>query len=115
MTEEWHAAAAGLLRAHAGPVLVSGYASELYADLYEAHGWRRVDRAFQANSGSTRVESLWISLTAQALLDQEADEREEALAREAREREAALAIDHLPLFRANGGRVDGEVGDAAYS
>ena len=99
VTEEWHATAADLLRRHAGPVFVSGYASDLYAQLYEAHGWQRVDRDFQANSGSARTESLWISPTAQAALDQEA-----------RGREAALAIDHLPLFRAhangNGARSD---------
>lgn len=61
VSEEWHAAAAELLRRHAGYAVVSGYASDLYTDLYESHGWRRVDRAFQGNSGSTRVESLWLS------------------------------------------------------
>lgn len=61
VSEEWHAEAAELLRQHAGYVVVSGYASDLYAELYEAHGWRRVDRRFQGNSGSLRVESLWLS------------------------------------------------------
>lgn len=93
VTEKWHVEAAEALRRHAGPVLVSGYASDLYATLYEAHGWKRLDRDFQANSGSTRTESLWISPTAQ-----------EAQEREAKEREAALAVEHLPLFRVNGAK-----------
>ena len=61
VTEEWHAEAAELLRRHAGYVVVSGYASPLYERLYEDHGWRRVDRSFQGNSGSKRLESLWLS------------------------------------------------------
>lgn len=61
VTEEWHIEAADLLRRHCGPVLVSGYASPLYEVLYEAHGWRRVDRSFQGNSGSIRTESIWLS------------------------------------------------------
>jgi len=41
-------------------VVVSGYACPLYADLYERHGWRRVDIE-AATNGSNRVESLWLS------------------------------------------------------
>ena len=69
VTEEWHAEAAELLRRHAGYVVVSGYSSPLYEQLYEAHGWRRIDRAFQGNSGSMRVESLWLNPATQAALD----------------------------------------------
>lgn len=62
---EWadgqHAAAAELLRTCAGYVVVSGYACPLYADLYERHGWQRVDTMAQTNSGGKRVESLWLS------------------------------------------------------
>lgn len=57
----WHAAAADQLRKHNGPVIVSGYASTLYASLYEAYGWRRVDRRQRTNSGGAAVESLWLS------------------------------------------------------
>lgn len=67
VTEDWHAEVAEALRRHCGPVLVSGYASPLYQDLYERHGWQRVDRDFQGNSGSTRTESLWLSPRAFAL------------------------------------------------
>jgi DNA adenine methylase len=59
--DETHAAAADLLRTCAGYVVVSGYVCPLYADLYERHGWQRVDTVAQTNSGGNRVESLWLS------------------------------------------------------
>jgi DNA adenine methylase len=65
--DSWHAAAADLLRRHEGPVMVAGYASPLYATLYEAHGWRRVERQQRTNSGGAAVECLWLS---PAVLDQ---------------------------------------------
>ena len=57
----WHVEAADLLRAHNGPVIVAGYQSDLYAGLYEAHGWRRVERRQGTNSGGSAVECLWLS------------------------------------------------------
>jgi DNA adenine methylase len=57
----WHIAAAERLRAHDGPVVVAGYASALYADLFEAKGWSRVEREQRTNSGGTAVECLWLS------------------------------------------------------
>lgn len=67
-TDADHASAADLLRTCAGYVVVSGYACPLYADLYERHGWERVDTMAQTNSGGKRVESLWLSpRTADAL------------------------------------------------
>ena len=60
-TDADHTAAAALLRACTGYVVVSGYACPLYADLYERHGWQRVDTVAQTNSGGKRVESLWLS------------------------------------------------------
>lgn len=66
--EEAHRAAAGVLLACDGLVVMSGYASPLYTDLYEAHGWARRDREAQTNSGGKRVESIWLSpRTVQAL------------------------------------------------
>ena len=56
-----HADAADLLRTCAGYVVVSGYACPLYTELYEAHGWHRVDKEAQTNSGGKRIESLWLS------------------------------------------------------
>ena len=45
---------------------ISGYASGLYTELYEARGWLRHDRTARVNGdrrvgGNTRVESLWVS------------------------------------------------------
>lgn len=65
----FHVDAAALLRQCHGPVVVSGYACDLYGDLYEAHGWRRVDRSTQANSGAIRVESIWLNPIAAAWRD----------------------------------------------
>ncbi len=62
---EWskddHAMAADLLHNAKGCVIVSGYACPLYTDLYERHGWQRVDKEAQTNSGGKRIESLWLS------------------------------------------------------
>ncbi len=58
--DAWHARAAGLLRRARGPVVVSGYPSPLYAELYEAHGWTRHERPFVTNSGGKRVECVWV-------------------------------------------------------
>jgi DNA adenine methylase len=56
-----HIEAAELLRQCAGYVVVSGYACPLYTELYESHGWHRVDKEAQTNSGGKRIESLWLS------------------------------------------------------
>jgi len=60
-TDTDHITAATLLRQCAGYVVVSGYACNLYRDLYESHGWTRVDKEAQTNSGGKRIESLWLS------------------------------------------------------
>lgn len=65
---EFHVATAELLRRTPAYVIVSGYECDLYRDLYEAHGWQRYDVKSQGNTGSERVESLWLSpRTADAL------------------------------------------------
>jgi DNA adenine methylase len=61
MDSDFHTEAADILRRLPGYVVVSGYACPLYAELYEAHGWQRVDRMAQTNSGGKRVESLWLN------------------------------------------------------
>lgn len=42
-------------------VVISGYASSMYTDLYENRGWKRVTRESQTNSGGSRIECLWLS------------------------------------------------------
>ena len=61
VNETWHVAAAELLRKHNGPVVISGYRSELYKYLYEANGWRRVEKQQRTNSGGSAMECLWLS------------------------------------------------------
>lgn len=62
---EWseadHDEAATLLRQTQGYVVVSGYPCPLYTELYEVHGWQRIDKEAQTNSGGKRIESLWLS------------------------------------------------------
>jgi len=59
--DEQHKIAATYLRKCQSFVVVSGYACPLYADIYESHGWHRVDKESQTNSGGKRIESLWLS------------------------------------------------------
>jgi DNA adenine methylase len=44
-----------------GTVVVSGYACDLYEEIYERRGWQRIDTEATANGGIRRVESLWLS------------------------------------------------------
>lgn len=66
MSDDEHRVLSTALLQARGMVIVSGYASALYAELYEARGWRRVDRETRADRGAQRVESLWISPRAAA-------------------------------------------------
>jgi DNA adenine methylase len=59
--DAFHREAAALLRVAKGYVVVSGYASPLYAEIYEAYGWVRRDSRSVATNGSKRVESVWLS------------------------------------------------------
>lgn len=59
---DFHARAADLLNTCQGYVVISGYASGLYSQLYEQAGWKRVDKRSQMNGGGQhRIESLWLS------------------------------------------------------
>lgn len=67
--QSFHVDCADLLRRSSAFVVVSGYASDLYRDIYEAYGWRRVDREAQVNAGATRIECLWLNPATVAALD----------------------------------------------
>lgn len=54
-----HAALAGVLKACKGMVIISGYRSQLYDDIYP--DWHRFDRKTYADGANARVESLWLS------------------------------------------------------
>lgn len=68
--DDYHVQAAEALREAEGYVVVSGVASALYAELYEVHGWKRVETDSRGNSASVRIEALWLNpRTVQALED----------------------------------------------
>lgn len=59
MTDQQHRELADFLRTLKGSVVVSGYHSDLYDDLYS--GWNIFERAARADGAASRVEVLWIS------------------------------------------------------
>lgn len=59
MTDGDHRSLAHGLKDLTGMVVVSGYRSDLYDELYA--GWKRIDRAAHADGAAKRVESLWLS------------------------------------------------------
>lgn len=59
MTEDDHRKLAEVLHECAGMVVLSGYPSAMYADLYR--DWQTVERKALADGGSERLEVLWIN------------------------------------------------------
>lgn len=59
MTDDEHVELATVLHELDGAVILSGYASPLYAELYA--DWRTVTRSAHADSGAERTEVLWLS------------------------------------------------------
>lgn len=59
MSDDQHRELAQLLRSLQGMVVLSGYQSPLYADLYA--GWLRLDHRSHADGARPRVESLWFN------------------------------------------------------
>lgn len=50
----------------AGQVVLSGYACDLYAELFEGQGWQRFDKPTRANGNAPVTESIWLNPAAQA-------------------------------------------------
>lgn len=73
MSDDGHEALAKVAHDLEGFCVLSGYPSQLYADLYELHGWHRVDTEARVNSNkmATRTESLWLSPRTWAALQRE--------------------------------------------
>lgn len=61
MANEKHREFAELLYSLKGFVVLSGYPSALYEELFESKGWLRVDKAAKVLGGATKTECLWIS------------------------------------------------------
>jgi len=75
MSEEDHERLAEVVRGAEGMFVISGYPSELYADLYE--GWMLVKREARVNNrGGTKVEGLWLApRTVEALANERVQRR----------------------------------------
>jgi len=76
--EQGHRALALALRSAQGMVVLSGRPCDLYAELYEAHGWQRVDMETRQDGGGMATESVWLSPRTQSALARERQEREAA-------------------------------------
>jgi len=71
MSNDDHREFAELLYALKGFVVLSGYPSKIYEDLFESKGWQRVDREARVLGGGKKTECLWLSpRTVEALEDQ---------------------------------------------
>lgn len=76
MTDDQHRQMAVVLHKCAGMVVLSGYDSELYRELFAA--WTRLDREFRTNGNTGRkaTESLWLNPAARAALDAQREQAE---------------------------------------
>lgn len=61
LTDDKHREFAELLYGLQGFVVLSGYPSKIYEELFERRGWLRVDKAAKVMGGATKTESLWLS------------------------------------------------------
>lgn len=61
-----HKALLDALLAHPGPVMLSGYESELYNDTLQ--GWTKLHRQTQSECGGARTETLWLNYEQQMTL-----------------------------------------------
>jgi len=68
MDEAGHVRLAGVLRSLDGAVVVSGYPSRLYDDLYA--GWTRAERRALADGAAPRTEVLWMKGIDRGLFDE---------------------------------------------
>lgn len=61
MDNDKHREFAELLYGLKGFVVLSGYPSAIYEELFQAKGWMRMDKETVAMSGANRTECLWLS------------------------------------------------------
>lgn len=61
LTNDQHREFAALLYNLKGFVVLSGYPSAIYTELFEAKGWLRFDKEAQILSGKKKTECLWLS------------------------------------------------------
>lgn len=68
MTDDDHYSFAEALYRVKGPLVLSGYPSEIYERLFEQKGWKRIDKTAITNAGTRRTECLWLSPVTSSLL-----------------------------------------------
>ena len=73
MDDQQHAELASVLRAAKGMVLLSGYPSALYDELYA--DWRQVSIGHRAELGAARTEVLWMNPACERSLEQQASQQ----------------------------------------
>ncbi|HEX8289799.1 MAG TPA: DNA adenine methylase [Pyrinomonadaceae bacterium] len=61
LTNEKHREFAQLLYSLKGFVVLSGYPSAIYEELFEQKGWIRIDRKSRVSGGATKTECLWLN------------------------------------------------------
>jgi DNA adenine methylase len=71
MSDSDHVTLADKLGRIRGMAILSGYPCDLYADLYEAAGWQRIDALARIDGGGEATESIWLCPRTQAALDKE--------------------------------------------
>lgn len=59
MTDEQHIELADFLKRLKGKIIISGYASKLYSEIYE--GWQCISRKSMADGARERTELIWLS------------------------------------------------------
>lgn len=59
--EQEHIEVAALLRECNACIVISGYASPLYKELYENYGWLRENQKSYVDQGQSRIESIWLN------------------------------------------------------
>jgi DNA adenine methylase len=66
MTEQDHLDLLDALKQHRGPVILSGYPSEMYSR--ELHGWNEIHRKSYNQNAAQRTEALWCNFDIPMLL-----------------------------------------------
>ena len=78
MNVDEHRKLAHTLNGISGMAIISGYACDLYAALYEDNGWERIDRMARTN-GRDKMESIWLNPRVILELEEESKDEETQL------------------------------------
>lgn len=65
LSDDEHRELAQALNHIHGMAIISGYPSQLYADLYEARGWQKETTMARTNNNKKKIEAIWINPLAQ--------------------------------------------------